>query len=224
MKALNIFEIFGILVPGTIFTLGLVALYPDALGVLNKREFSFGDFGVILLVSYAIGNLIAGLGIILEKGYWELFAGTPTDRTWHTKRSIFPVRVLDSLQARLVQAKMIATKEDVKSMQLAEWKELVREIYTYVLLRKQTRRLDVFNAQYSMNRGIAAGLLLSVLVEIQKANFSDWRMESVLCFCAALAAYRMHFYRIEYAGELFRQFIHSPLDIPKEPEAKDQDE
>jgi len=67
MKALNIFEIFGILVPGTIFTLGLVALYPDALGVLNKREFSFGDFGVILLVSYAIGNLIAGLGIILEK-------------------------------------------------------------------------------------------------------------------------------------------------------------
>jgi hypothetical protein len=100
MKALNIFEIFGILVPGTIFTLGLVALYPDALGVLNKREFSFGDFGVILLVSYAIGNLIAGLGIILEKGYWELFAGTPTDRTWHAKRSIFPVRVLNSLQAR----------------------------------------------------------------------------------------------------------------------------
>jgi hypothetical protein len=75
-----------------------------------------------------------------------------------------------------------------------------------------------------MNRGIATGLLLLVLVEIQKANFSDWRMESVLCFCAALAAYRMHFYRIEYAGELFRQFIHSPLDIPKEPEAKDQDE
>lgn len=50
--------------------------------IFNREGFSFGDFGVIILVSYTIGNLVAGLGIILEKVYWKMFRGTPTDRVW----------------------------------------------------------------------------------------------------------------------------------------------
>jgi hypothetical protein len=214
MKSLNIFEIFGILVPGTIFTLGLVVLYPELLPVFNRDGFSFGDFGVIILVSYTIGNLVAGLGIILEKVYWKMFGGTPTDRVRTAK--IFPETVRTSLKRRLKETGMIESSEDIGRLTLLEWKELVREIYTYVSTRKLTRRVDIFNAQYSMNRGIAAGLMALVAIQLYKSQFSNWGIDLVLFGCVALAAYRMHFYRIEYAGELFRQFNQSTAEIPEE--------
>jgi hypothetical protein len=39
-------------------------------------------------------------------------------------------------------------------------------------------------------------------------------IDLILVGCVALATYRMHFYRLEYAGELFRQFNQSTAEIP----------
>jgi hypothetical protein len=43
MKQFSLYDILGVLAPGVVVTVGVLALYPEAIKVVPNKEFSLGD-------------------------------------------------------------------------------------------------------------------------------------------------------------------------------------
>ena len=207
MKDFTLYDVLGVLAPGTVVTVGVVTLYPETAALLTQKEFSVGDFGLIVLVSYVVGNLTAALGNFLETPYWKIRGGNPTERARKRRSAVLTAREQEAVQNKLRTLEMIGALEEIGSLKSADWRSLCRRLYTYVEARAMTRRIDIFNAQYGMNRGIAAGFVVLIGMLILRCSFSLWRIELILAGCASLAVYRMDRFSRYYATELFSQFL-----------------
>lgn len=220
MKQFSLYDILGVLAPGAVLTIGIIALYPDAFKALPNKEFTLGDLGVVVLVSYVMGNLVAALGNLLEIPYWKIKGGQHSDLARLEGAGVITTRQLVAVEGRLRRASMIEGDERVSGLSKAEWRGITRQIYAFLDAHKLTQRVDVFNAQYGMNRGIAAGFLALAALTIIHSGFVLWRVQMILLICTALAAYRMHRFSRHYAAELFRQYIVSPETAPAAGSAK----
>ena len=214
MKQFSLYDILGVLAPGVVLTIGVIALYPDAMKIIPEKEFSFGDLGVVVLISYIAGNLVAALGDFLEMPYWKLRGGQPTDLVRQNRGRVISARQISAVEQRLRTASFIKADENITDLDRYEWRGMTRQVYAYLDGRKMTQRVDAFNAQYGMNRGIAAGFLALAVLTIVHSGFTFWRVQLVLLVCTVLATYRMHVFSRHYAAELFRQFIVSPDTAP----------
>jgi hypothetical protein len=210
MKDFTLYDVLGVLAPGTVVTVGVVTLYPETAVLLTQKDFSIGDFGLIVLISYVAGNLVAALGNLIEIPYWKMRGGNPTDRARKSSGNVLTSREQDAVQDKLRGVEMIGAQEEIRSLKTGDWWSLGRRIYSYVEARAMIRRIDVFNAQYGMNRGIAAGFVALIIMLIIRSGFTLWRTELILAGCAALAVYRMDRFSRYYASELFRQFLVAP--------------
>lgn len=224
MKQFNLYDILGVLAPGTVVTVGILAVFPETSSLFHGRDFSAGDFGLVVLVSYVMGNLVAGLGNFLEMPYWKAFGGQHTDVVRRNDGSVLPARQFAELEKKLRGTGMLKSDESASALNDFEWRGLTRQIYGYLGVRKLTQRIEIFNAQYGMNRGIAAGFLALVVLIAFRFGVEHWRTQVILLACAALAAYRMHRFSRYYATELFRQFLVAPAEIrggEESPQTKD---
>ena len=61
MKQFSLYDIVGVLTPGAVVVVGALALHPSLSGLLTAKGLSTGEFGLVVLLSYVIGNIIAGL-------------------------------------------------------------------------------------------------------------------------------------------------------------------
>lgn len=220
MKQFSLYDILGVLAPGMVLTMGIIALYPDTIKVIPNKEFSLGDLGIVVLVSYVAGNLVAALGNLLEIPYWRFFGGQHTDLARRNNAQVIPVRQMVAVEVRLRGAGILKAEENTAGLTYGEWRGITRQIYAYVGARKMTQRIDTFNAQYGMNRGIAAGFLALIAMTILHSRFVLWKVQLILLICTALATYRMHRFSRYYAAELFRQFLVSPEAAPTAETAK----
>jgi len=207
MKEFSLYDILGVLAPGAVLTIGIITVFPEAAAVLANKNFTVGDFGIVLLASYVLGNLVAGLGNFLESAYWRMRGGIPTDSAIRGDCELIHAREQQALQARLQASRLIGANERLVDLAHRDWKGLTRRIYIEMENRKATRRIDVFNAQYGMNRGIAAGFIALVALVIFHTGLAAWRIELILAACTALACYRMERFSRYYAGELLRGYI-----------------
>jgi len=214
MKQFSLYDILGVLAPGAVLTIGIIALYPDTIKAIPNREFSLGDLGVVVLVSYVMGNLVAALGNLLEIPYWKITGGQHSDLARREESRVISARQISAVERRLQSAAFLKADETISNLSSSEWRGMTRQIYAYLGARKMTQRIDAFNAQYGMNRGIAAGFLALAILTIIHSGFVLWRVQLILLICTALAAYRMQRFSRYYAAELFRQFIVSPETAP----------
>jgi hypothetical protein len=216
MKEINLYDLLGVLAPGAVLTVGIITVFPEAAAVLANTHFTVGDFGIVLLASYVLGNLVAGLGNFLESAYWRMRGGLPTDSAIRSGCELIQPREQQALQARLQANRLIGADEHLVDLALRDWKGLTRRIYIELENRRATRRIDVFNAQYGMNRGIAAGFIALIALVIFHAGLAAWRIELILAACTALACYRMERFSNYYAGELLRGYL--TVGEPAKPE------
>jgi hypothetical protein len=207
MKELSLYDMLGVLAPGAVVTVGIVTLFPESAAVLANKSLTVGEFGIVLLASYVVGNLVAGLGNFLERAYWKVRGGNPTDCAIRTGCTIIQAREHQSLQERLQTKRLIQADEHLTDLQPRDWKGITRRMYLDLESRKATRRIDLFNAQYGMNRGIAAGFIALAAMVIFHAGLAAWRIELILAACTALACYRMERFSRYYTGELLRGYI-----------------
>ena len=99
MNKLSFYEQVGIVIPGSVFLFGLMFYVPALRDVLAKDGVSIGGLGIFVIISYAVGHLVAVLGNIIENLHWRWWGGMPSN--WIVGPS---PRLLSSSQIGKIQA------------------------------------------------------------------------------------------------------------------------
>lgn len=207
MRNFDFYEFTGILVPGALTLALLGLLLPSIPPMLQGGgSVSVGGLGIFVLLAYAVGHLIQGVGNILESIFWKLQGGMPTE--WirsKPERLLSRGQVLD-LISRIRPLSRIALEESLADLSPKEWIGITRQAYAMVQTAGRSGRIDIFNGNYGLMRGLSAGLFLCLAV----LPFSPTRsvgMAGVLGACTVVALARMHRFGVHYGRELFTEFL-----------------
>jgi hypothetical protein len=209
MKKLTFYEQAGILIPGSVLLFGLLFFFPSLKELLAKDGVSLGQLGIFVLLSYAAGHLIAALGNFGESVLWRPLGGMPSN--WVVKKT---TKLLsDGQRERLpkkVQSRLGVTVPAIVGMDRKEWFPISRQIYSDVERNGKADRIEAFNANYGLNRGLAAGCLALACIALLSGN---WRIGlGLLVFCSVYS-YRAYRFGVHYGRELYVQFL-SMSDTP----------
>lgn len=204
MNKLSFYEQAGIVIPGAVLVLGLVIIWPDAKEILAKDGFTLGGLGVYLLLAYAAGHMIAAGGNFLESIVWT--RGMPS--TWVTR---VPPALISKIQIeklqQQVQSRLGISISAIMGMPAKEWEHLFWQLYKDVL-NCSPGRVEIFNGNYGLCRGLAVALSFLALIFATKCERWPW---SVACiFLAIVSIYRMRRFGIHFAREVYHQFLLLP--------------
>ena len=204
MDKISVYEQVGIVIPGSVLLVGLLFYYPTPEGLLTQNGVTVGQFGIFLLLSYALGHLIAAIGNALEAALWKAFGGMPTN--WVTRQS--GSSLLSSYQVEMltfkVRSRLNVSVENIVGLDHKAWWPLTRQIYADVAKSGKPQRIDTFNGNYGLNRGLAASTLVLAIVGIAQTQINVGLSLLVLSLVYAYRAYR---FGVHYARELFVQFL-----------------
>ena len=172
MNKMTFYEQVGIVIPGAVLMVGLSVLFPALNALVAKDGVTLGQFGIFLLLSYAAGHFIAALGNVLESVLWRPFGGMPSD--WITKQS---PSLLSSQQIVALETK-ITSRFDINAGKLPGmdrkfWWPISRQIYADVAKNGKVERIDTFNGNYGLNRGLCAGGFALALIAAVHAQWSS---------------------------------------------------
>ncbi len=207
MKDWDFYQIAGVIAPGMVLVVGGSILFFPAYynGLLAVANVSLGSFGVGLILAYVAGQLLQAIGNGVEAVWWRLWGGMPTDWIRTSKHEI-----VAPAQRELVQSRVRDIIND-SSFTLSHatnkhWHVITRQIYAAVAAANRSARVDIFNGNYGLCRGIAAALLL-LLAGSTVVHWREWKIEVVLALLMTLAVYRMHRFGVRYGRELFVQYL-----------------
>lgn len=213
MKQFDFYEFTGILVPGVAILTGTLLLFPGVFRPDFIKDVSVGGLGLFVVLSYVLGHLVQAIGNIVEAVWWKLWGGMPTDwvRT-KSERLLAPSQV--ALLGKLVHDRLGLEEIEIAKCTKVQWYLLTRQIYAEVSGAGRASRIDIFNGNYGLNRGIGASLLVVLFVAVFKSP-TNWEFVGGTGIATALALYRMHRFARHYAIELFVQFLSVPRQEDK---------
>lgn len=171
-----------------------------------------------MLVSYAAGHAVAAVGNGLELMYWRLHGGMPS--TWVVgahPRLLTPEQVA-MLEAR-VKSRLGLSINSPRSMTGTSWFPISRQIYSDVERNGKPSRIETFNGNYGLNRGLCAALLALAVVNVVPSP-THWYVSIALIALAGVYLYRMHRFGVHYARELYSQFLLLPPEPGKPTKSK----
>ena len=205
MKTFDFYEFAGILVPGSLMLVAIILVYPQVSTVFPST-LTVGDLGLFVVIAYATGHVIQAIGNLVEQVWWTAWKGRPTD--W-VRTGIHLLLAEDQLQTL---KKDIATKLNIHSdidsdMEEIAWRGIIRQIYAAVAAQARNSRVDIFNGNYGLTRGIATSLLTATLLLLYTHGFIYWQIVVLLLLCAGISLFRMKHFGVLYAQELFAQFL-----------------
>jgi hypothetical protein len=197
LRTPDFYEFVAIIIPGSAFLVGIGYLFGvEKLDALLKPQ-TFGGLGVHLVLAYVTGHLLQGIGNGIESIYWRAWKGMPTD--WPITRpggSSFPGAKSTTLAACGI------SESDSRPTNLTEWRALVAQARSTVYASGRAGRLQFFNGNYGLFRGLLAAELTIGLVAWW-SPISRPRVYVFLFVLALLTGYRMHRFGKHYAYELF---------------------
>jgi hypothetical protein len=203
VNKLTFYEQVGIVIPGSVFVFGLLLFFPALQTVLTKDGVSLGDFGVFLLLSYAAGHLMAVIGNAAESFLWGLLGGMPS--TWVTRRetSLLSDSQIDLLEKK-VETRLGISVGKIRGLDVNTWWPISRQIYADIAKNGKPDRIDTFNGNYGLNRGLAAA---SFALACVAASQKEWSIAIGFLVLTAAYDYRAYRFGIYYARELYLQFL-----------------
>jgi hypothetical protein len=149
-RVVDFYEFVSLIVPGSAL-LVVVGYMFDVRGISSLlAPQDFGSLGIHLILAYITGHLLQAIGGFLEALYWKAWKGMPSD--WPISRSQKP----GSSIAKAAVEKLCKQK----TTDLRQWRILVAQARSAVYSSERADRLHVFNANYSMFRGLAATELI----------------------------------------------------------------
>jgi len=212
MRQFDFYEFVGIVSPGALTLVGLGIVHPELRQLVKEHALSAGDLGVFLILSYVAGHLAQSIGNLIENGWWKLWGGWPSDWPRTGKHKLLSAAQAKALETQVRQRIACAEQVSLTGTTEGEWSGLTRQVYADVRAAGRAERVDVFNGNYGLCRGIVAGLAVLLLVSVAM-HWKQWWAEDVLLLAlGAAAVYRMHRFGKHYARELFVQFLQLPQE------------
>jgi hypothetical protein len=199
---MTFYEQVGIVIPGSVLMFGLLLLFPTLQSVLTKDGVSLGDFGIFLLLSYAAGHLIAAIGNAAESILWPLVGGMPSDWITRADATLLSATQMDLLEKKLENR--LGIKKKIQGMDRTVWWPISRQIYADVAKNGKPDRIDTFNGNYGLNRGLAAATFALACVT---AVHGKWLVALGLLVLTAVYDYRAYRFGVHYGRELYLQFL-----------------
>lgn len=206
MRKFDFYEFAGIIAPGMLVVIGGIVILSSNYEEMKKfADLSVGGLGIGVLVAYVAGQLLQALGNGIEKVWWWIRGGMPTDWIRTGKKN-----VIADTQRKLLQDMVRKMLRDTAfeldaTLPEKQWYSITRQIYAKLDVDKRAR-VDIFNGNYGLHRGIASGLLVLLVMVIFK-DWQAWRIEFAMVVLFGLAIYRMNRFAIHYGRELFVQFL-----------------
>jgi hypothetical protein len=213
VKKLTFYEQVGIVIPGSVLLFGLLFFIPSLKDLLAKDGVSVGQLGIFVLLSYAAGHLIAALGNVGENALWRLVGGMPSDWVVQEKTTLLSAEQREKL-VKKVHARLGLVVPAVSGMDRKQWFPITRQIYSDVERNGKRDRIDTFNGNYGLNRGLAGGCFVLAVVALV---LRDWLVGVGLVVLCGVYTYRAYRFGVHYARELYVQFL-TMSDIPGKPE------
>ncbi len=207
MRKLEFYEFVGVVAPGALLLFGLANIFQDVNSLLHDKQITFGELGLFLILAYIAGHLVQGIGNGVERVWWACSGGWPTDWVRTGKHQILAPAQLKILPLRVQENLRISCPDQLSDLGKSEWWNITRQAYAAVKKAGMSGRVDTFNGNYGMFRGIAASLVVLLCVALAELESHNYRMYGVLAVAAGLALLRMHRFGVHYARELFVQFL-----------------
>jgi hypothetical protein len=208
-KQFDFYEFAGIVMPGAILIAGLSRVIPSVGAVIAVKDMSLGSLGLFLILAYAAGHVLRSIGNFIEFLWWY-FPGMPTDWVRTDRGHLLSPPQRSALEQQLPKRLALEGTFSFSCVTAKQWFAISRQVYAAVAAATRANRIDTFNGNYGLNRGLgAAFLIVGIAVVIQ--DRAHWPYAVALAFAAALALLRMHRFGRHYARELFVQFLQLPL-------------
>ncbi len=212
MKKFDFYEFAGVLCPGAVVVFGLAKIYPTLAPLISKQEgASLGDLGFFVILSYVAGHLVQAFGNIIEKLWWLCWGGLPSN--WlRSKRE----RLLTDDQKAHLKVKFEKLSgthiKPIGDLTRRAWFNITRQMYAIVSHAGRAVRIDIFNGNYGMFRGIAAAMVVLIVASTVETGWHHPQRYAFLGSALLLALLRMHRFGVHYARELFVQFLATEKD------------
>jgi hypothetical protein len=203
VKKLTFYEQIGIVIPGSVLLFGLFFFFPSLRNLLAKDGISLGQFGVFTLLSYAAGHLIAGIGNVGENILWRTAGGMPSDWVIKKETNLLSVHQRELLPMK-IRSRLKFQIRSVVGMDRKSWFPISRQLYADVARYGKSNRLNTFNGNYGLNRGLAAACSVLACVAFVQAS---WQAGILLLAFAGMYVYRAYRFGVHYARELYLQFL-----------------
>jgi hypothetical protein len=193
-KEFSFYEFVGILVPSAILLYATQIIIEI---VYQKQIVDFGKLGesiIFVIICYGVGHTLQSLGNIVENAVWFLYGSKPTG--WLTKKNRFGKTLFENpLNQRI--------EEKVKHKFGDDIKDYGSLTYNLLFQNGKTSRIDIFNGNYSLFRGLAISFLL---ITVMCGYFFDWKITGIAIIPFILSLMRMVRFAKYYATETFRTF------------------
>jgi len=201
----NAYEYIGVIAPGSVFCLGVMFLWPETKATIFNQDITIGEFGLFIIVAFVVGHLIQSIGNVIENILWRCFGGMPTCWVLQSKQTLLSFNQLKTLEKITLHNHGEFTL--LKNISSTEWVPVVREMYVQLLKAGRTGRIDAFNRNYGLLRGIASSFILIALLIVIK-DFHDYMVSIIiLIFGAIPSLYRMYRFGRNYGRELLIEYI-----------------
>jgi len=203
VKKPTFYEQVGIIIPGAVFLFGLIFYFPSLRELLAKDGITIGQLGVFVLLSYAAGNLVAALGNIGENLLWRLAGGMPTDWVVKPETSLISPQQRELVEEKL-RSRLGINVEGIRGLDRKMWWPISRQLYADVSTNGRPDRIDTFNGNYGLNRGLASAcLILSCVAATQQS----WWPCALLLVLTVVFGYRAYRFGVHYGRELYMQYL-----------------
>lgn len=193
------YDTIAIVVPGASLLLGLWHFFPNLFGGVEIKEFSLGGFGVLAVAAFCVGHILQAPANVVADFGWNRF-GRPTEKLALAGGG-FTADQVEKIRNKISSCLDVGPPP---SGDRRAWRSIVGQVAVLVSNDGKTDRLEKFNGNYGLFRGLTAALtILAVVAITQRA----WVEVGVLTPLAWATRFRMKRFGIYYARELWLQFL-----------------
>ena len=207
MRSLTFYEFTGVLAPGVTALAGIGWVLGEG-GPWLEGAATLGDLGLLLILGYVAGHLVQALGNLIESLWWRGRGGMPSDwartgvLTWG--RQLLSPSQTNQLVVALRDHGLIGKEEELPILTPGDWFAVTRQLYGVVEQSGKVERLEVFNGNYGMFRGLVSSF---VLIGAVAGIEGEWGIVIGAGVACLLALTRMERFGKHYSRELFVQYL-----------------
>ncbi|MCG3126043.1 MAG: hypothetical protein CHACPFDD_00871 [Phycisphaerae bacterium] len=214
MRTFDFYEFAGIIAPGAVVITGVAVIHPPLKQLVGDQGLSLGEFGIFVVLAYVAGHLVQAVGNLLEWCWWKLCGGWPSDWVGRRKGDLLNRAQLERLESVIEAQLHLPGMAPCSEMTRKKWHPVVRQAYAAVAAAGRAGRIESFNGNYGLCRGIAAAFVVVFTLSLFQDIGQHWPERIALLVALGLALARMHRFGVHYARELFVQCL--TLDARKE--------